>query len=104
MQSVTFGRLAALAFLTLVVAALGPEPHASAQAADITLSDEIADGCRVSSRGAISPPEVTIHCAPESQPLHVEIIPLARLLENEPGSLVPGGNRARRPWRVAPDG
>ena len=75
MHVLTFGRIAALTFFILVVAALAPEPYASDIPTDIVLSDEIADGCRVSSGSVLSPLEVNIHCAPESQPLNVEVIP-----------------------------
>jgi hypothetical protein len=75
MHFMIFGRRAALAFFTILATALVPGSHASNVATDIFLTDAIDDGCRVSSGSAISPLEVNIHCAPESQPLHVEVIP-----------------------------
>jgi hypothetical protein len=75
MQHLTVGRIAAVVCFTLVVAALAPAPQASNIATDIVLTDAINEGCRISSGSAISPLEVNIRCAPESQPLNVEVIP-----------------------------
>ena len=75
MHYLSLGRISVLVVLIALVAALAPKPQASTIAADIVLTEEIADGCRVSSGSVISPLEVNVHCAPESQPLQIEVIP-----------------------------